>query len=88
MSIPLKVDTTDKAIGLTVTTGGNISVTPATTVTAAIGEHYTGETTVTPGDAPTTLATAGMIMDADVVIRPVPSNYGRLIWDNGILTVY
>lgn len=49
-------------------------------------ETYTGETVVTPSDEPQTLYTANLVVGADIVINPIPSNYGLISWSgSGIL---
>ena len=49
---------------------------------------FSGPYEVTPSAETQTLATEGMVMDRDVVINPIPSNYGRLSWNGSTLTVY
>ena len=51
------------------------------------GAHYEGEYEVTPTQETQTLSTAGLVMDADVTINPIPSNYGLITWDGSVLTV-
>lgn len=48
---------------------------------------YEGEYIVTPGDEEIVLDTQGLVMAHPVVITPVPSSYGRIIWDGHVLTV-
>lgn len=48
---------------------------------------YRGAYTVTPSDDTQTLSTQGLLMSQDIVIDPIPSNYGRITWDGLILTV-
>jgi len=49
--------------------------------------EYTGPTTVTPSGSEQTLATAGRSMGRDIVVGPIPSNYGLVSWDGSVLTV-
>lgn len=49
--------------------------------------EYTGPYTVSPGAAAQTLATANKRMTGDVVVGPIPSNYGLITWDGSVLTV-
>ena len=51
------------------------------------GDPYRGETVITPTEERQTLQTTGLIMPADVIIEPIPSNYGRITWDGATLTV-
>ena len=48
---------------------------------------YTGVYEVTPSNQTQTLATGGKKLAADVVVDPIPSNYGLIGWDGSILTV-
>lgn len=49
--------------------------------------HYTGETEFVPTDSYQTAPTAGLLVDADIVIDPIPSNYGLITWNGIALTV-
>lgn len=59
----------------------------STTVTYSPLPHYSWAYEVTPSSETQTLATTGKVMDGDVVIRPIPSNYGLITWDGSTLTV-
>ena len=48
---------------------------------------YPGPYMVTPGDAEQVIACEGLLMPQDIIIQPVPSNYGRISWDGVTLTV-
>lgn len=48
---------------------------------------YSGSYEVTPGDGEQRLPTSSRILLQDVVIHPIPSNYGRITWDGSVLTV-
>lgn len=50
-------------------------------------DYYTGDYEVTPGDEKITLETEQLKMNANVVINPVPSNYGKITWNGSIMTV-
>ena len=49
---------------------------------------YHGDCTVTPGDVEQVIECSGLMMPQNIVIKPVPSQYGRIAWDGGQLTVY
>lgn len=59
----------------------------AVNVNVVTGEHYMGETTVTPSDEIQTLHTQSLFVDSDIIINPIPSNYGRITWNGSVLTV-
>ena len=48
---------------------------------------YTGTYEVTPSDQTQTLSTNGKKMTADVVVNPIPNNYGLISWDGTVITV-
>lgn len=48
---------------------------------------YHGDYTVTPSRVQQTLPTAGMVLDRNVTVEPIPSNYGLITWDGSTLTV-
>lgn len=64
-----------------------VGATISTSVAYSPLPHYGGTYEVTPSAEAQTLATAGEVMDGDVVIRPIPSNYGLITWDGSTLTV-
>lgn len=61
------------------------------TVTKVV-EHdlptYTGDTVVTPSDTEQVLATADKVVARNIVVNPIPENYGRLLYSGNTLTVY
>lgn len=60
------------------------------TVTKVV-EHdlpvYTGETNITPSTSEQVLNTADKVVTRNIVINPIPSNYGRITWNGATLTV-
>lgn len=59
------------------------------TVIQYVGEAnpYTGEYVVTPSENEQVLATKGKYLSNNVVINPIPSNYGKISWNGSVLTV-
>lgn len=53
-----------------------------------VGTAYAGPYEVTPGDVPVVLATEGRYAVADIIVKPVPSSYGRIAWNGTALTVF
>ena len=53
-----------------------------------IADAYTGETVVTPNEETQTLYTNGKNMPSNVIVNPIPSNYGRIAWNGSTITVY
>ena len=50
-------------------------------------EPYEGSYIITPRDETQVLATNHKRMTADVVINPIPSNYGEITYNGAVLTV-
>lgn len=50
-------------------------------------DPYTGSYTVTPTNETQTLRTKNYRMTDNVVINPIPSNYGLITWNGSTLTV-
>lgn len=48
---------------------------------------YTGQTEVTPSEDVQTLQTANRTVLQNIIINPIPSNYGRITWNGSTLTV-
>lgn len=49
---------------------------------------YRGPTEYAPCDHTVVVPVKGYRMKENIIIDPVPSNYGRLIWNGHTLTVY
>lgn len=60
------------------------------TVTKVV-EHdlpvYTGETNITPSTSEQVLNTTDKVVTRNIVINPIPSNYGLITWNGSTLTV-
>ena len=54
---------------------------------AVLPDAYQGPYTATPTEETQTLQTHGLMMDHDVTINPIPTNYGRITWNGSVLTV-
>lgn len=48
---------------------------------------YTGETVITPSTTEQVLTTAEKVVTRNIVINPIPSNYGLITWNGSTLTV-
>ena len=49
--------------------------------------EYRGAYSVTPNSETQILSTANRMMGQNVVINPIPNNYGLITWDGSVLTV-
>lgn len=50
-------------------------------------DPYEGDYAITPGPEAVVLSTKDKRMTGDVVINPIPSNYGLITWNGSTLTV-
>lgn len=48
---------------------------------------YSGATEITPSEETQTLQTANKTVLQNIIINPIPSNYGRITWNGSTLTV-
>lgn len=84
MAIKLKVETNEVKLKI----AGSDSV----KVTAHEGipiypSPYSGTIDITPTEEAQTIPTSGYMMQTDIVVEPIPSNYGLITWDGTTLTV-
>ena len=49
---------------------------------------YEGEYLVTPSEFTQTLQTARKRLEQNVIIEPIPSNYGRISYNGSVITVW
>lgn len=86
--VPLSVAESAATIGMSIAEDDvTLQVGLETAIEAFEGQTYDGPYTVTPSDDAQTLATEGYLMTGNVVVEPIPSNYGRITWNGAVLTV-
>lgn len=51
------------------------------------GPQYTGPYTVTPNANEQILYTKSKLLGENIIINPIPSNYGLITWNGSVLTV-
>lgn len=52
-----------------------------------VEKEYHEQYEVVPAAEAQTLHTTNRILTEDIIIDPIPSNYGRITWDGSIITV-
>lgn len=85
--VPLIVSTDGTAVNLGVLEPKSIELDMTVGVYAQIGEHYHGSYEVTPSSEAQVLDTDTLILDGNITINPIPSNYGLISWDGSTITV-
>lgn len=51
------------------------------------GDEYQGTYEVTPTEYEQTLSTQDKVLTQNVIVHPIPSNYGLITWDGTTITV-
>ena len=79
----------DNIVEVSPSLSGNISVNAemATLIRTTNYEEYSGVTTVTPSEEIQTLQTEDKVVLENIIINPIPSNYGSITWNGATLTV-
>lgn len=85
--VPLMVSTDGAAVNLGVLEPKSVELDMSVGVYAQIGEHYHGSYEVTPSSETQILDTDTLILDGNITINPIPSNYGLITWDGSTITV-
>ena len=76
----------DASVTGTLSSGPTISAN--LTIPSAIGvDPYQGEYRITPSTQTQTLNTSGKYLQNNVVVEPIPSNYGLITYNGSIITV-
>ena len=80
------VEAEEQVYPLIVSGDENIPIQVGSAVVVTAGA-YQGEYEVTPSLEETVLITRGKIMTQNVVVNPIPSNYGLITWNGAFLKV-
>lgn len=84
MAVNLHVDNT--AVGLRVAEPDRVRLSASEAFPVVPGT-YDGPYTVTPERVTVVLNTANKMMTTNVVVNPIPSNYGLITYDGSTITV-
>lgn len=77
MAVPLSVSSNTEQLALDV----------ACVIVSGMSEHYAGAYEFEPTDSAQIIPIKDMVADANIVINPIPSQYGKISWDGSVLTV-
>lgn len=50
-------------------------------------DHYEGEYAFTPSSETQVIPTSNLVLDNNITIEPIPSNYGLVTWNGSYITV-
>lgn len=85
ITVPMKV-AVQSAIPVSVASVGGIPLSLGAEYKVG-GEPYHGEYEFTPTEETQTVPTQDKFLSENIIIHPIPSNYGRIGWNGSILTV-
>lgn len=74
----------DQTFNCAIGDGGSFDVDFGTTPAQ---NNYDGPYEVTPTEQTQSLSTADKVLSANIVINPIPSNYGLITWNGSNITV-
>lgn len=80
LSLTVQVDGGELSLSNAIEDGGQVFM-------PVLPDGYTGQTVVTPTASEQVLATAGLMVAENIIINPIPSNYGLITWNGSTLTV-
>ena len=67
--------------------GGKLKADFSDFIKVPVVDYYDGDYRITPGASQQTIPMQGLTARENIVIDPVPSNYGLITWDGSTLTV-
>ena len=88
ITVPMTVSVSQVTMQMSVAVGNvQVPMSVSAKYEAVQGEVYEGPYTFTPSSEEQVISTNGLMMDGDVTINPIPSNYGLITWNGSYLTV-
>lgn len=86
MTYPVELAELDLTFDMTCSTAEAVDFDESSSIVIG-GNPYTGPYEVTPSEETQTLRTSDLYMNENVIINPIPSNYGLITWDGTKLTI-
>jgi len=88
MVIPMTVSVNSVTVPVSMTTNSQVfDVAAGAEFNVSTYPDYAGEYEFTPSSTPQTISTRDMVVHGDIVIDPIPNNYGLITWDGTTITV-
>ena len=87
ITIPVQVAATTETIPVSVSAAGAAFALSVNAITEVMADPYTGSYEFTPSSEAQTIPVAGLGMTQDLVINPIPSDYGHIGWNGSVITV-
>ena len=85
--VDLQIDETQTEFEFSVENDNEIEFTNDYVINVSLYPDYSGAVEVTPSLNTTVLATAGTVVQQDIVINPIPNNYGLITYNGSYITI-
>lgn len=88
IAIPMRVESDSVSIPMNVgSTNSTVLMNIKTVIEIVQTNPYTGEYHFTPGDEEIVVETTDKYLSENIIIDPIPSNYGHISWNGSVITV-
>lgn len=87
IEVPMTVSVDRVLIPMNIETQPELAMTIGASYAMSTADDYEGAYEFTPTESTQTVAIEGMKATQDIVINPIPTNYGRITWDGSKITV-
>lgn len=87
IAIPMQVSVSSVNLPVNLSADAMIHAMVGTSYQIIGGHHYEGSYEFTPSTAEQTISTANKVLDQDIVIQPIPQNYGLITYNGSYITV-
>ena len=87
ITVPMTIAESGQTVSMQIAEDEALAMSLGISVNTVAGEHYAEAIDFTPTQEMQTIHTAGLIVDSDITIEPIPNNYGLITWDGSALTV-
>lgn len=88
ITIPMQVSVSEVLLPVAVAVSAvNLPVNVAASYQMREGEIYDGPYEFTPTQETQTVSTAEKLLLENIIINPIPNNYGLITWNGAIMTV-
>ena len=89
-TVTVEAKITDGIVSVTPTLSGNISADAEVinVIRYSNMDEYEGPYEVTPTEETQVLPTEARTLIENIIVNPIPSNYGRIVYNGSVITVY
>ena len=87
ITVPMTIAESGQTVSMQIAEDEALAMSLGISINTVAGEHYEEAIDFIPTQETQTIHTAGLIVDSDITIEPIPNNYGLITWDGSALTV-